>query len=72
MYFRNYRLRKTWLDQCQKICVSEDPSTDNMTNGSKQCRNLNEAPLKYLLITVKVVVLGKISFSDMQNPMAVC
>ena len=30
------------------------------------------APLQYLLITVKVVVLEKVSFSDTQNPKAVC
>ena len=30
-----------------------------------------EAPLEYLLITLKVVVLEKVSFSDTQNPKAV-
>ena len=30
------------------------------------------APLEYLLVTVKVVALEKVSFSDKQNPMAVC
>ena len=29
-------------------------------------------PLKYLLITVKVVALEKVSFSDTQYPNAVC
>ena len=28
--------------------------------------------LQYLLITVKVVALEKVSFSDTQNPKAVC
>ena len=28
------------------------------------------APLQYLLITVKLVVLEKVSFSDTQNPKA--
>ena len=28
--------------------------------------------LQYLLITVKVVALEKVSFSDKQNPKAVC
>ena len=72
MYFRNYRLKKTWLDQRQKIGVSEDPSTDDMANGSKQFCNLNEAPLQYLLISVNVVVLEKVSFSDIKNPKTVC
>ena len=30
------------------------------------------APLQYLLITVKVVALEKVSFSDTQNPKGVC
>ena len=33
---------------------------------------LMAAPLQYLLITVKVVALEKVSFSDTQNPKAVC
>ena len=40
MYFRNYRLEKTWLDKCLKSCVSQDSSTDNMANGSKHCCNV--------------------------------
>ena len=35
MYFRNYGLRKTWLDKCVKNSVLEDPSTGNMVNGPK-------------------------------------
>ena len=30
------------------------------------------APLQYLFITVKVVASEKVSFSDQQNPKAVC
>ena len=30
------------------------------------------APLQYLLITVNVVVLGKVSFSETKNPEVVC
>ena len=33
---------------------------------------LMAAPLQYLLITVKVVALKKVSFSDTQNPKALC
>ena len=33
---------------------------------------LMAAPLQYLLITVKVVALEKVSFSDTQNSKAVC
>ena len=45
MYFQYLGLRKTWLNKCLKGCVSEDPPTDNMGNGLKQCRNLNESTL---------------------------
>ena len=37
MYFRNYGLRKTWLDNYVESPVSEDPSTNNMINGPKHC-----------------------------------
>ena len=30
------------------------------------------APLQYLLIIVKVVPLGKVSFSDIQKPKSIC
>ena len=42
MYFRKYRLQKTWLDKCLKSRVSQEPSTNNMANGSKYCCNLND------------------------------
>ena len=35
MIFRNYRLRKTWLDQCLKSVVIEDLSALNMLKGPK-------------------------------------
>ena len=35
MYFRNYGLPKTWLDQCLKSPVSEDPRKSNMVNTLK-------------------------------------
>ena len=35
MYFRNYVLRKTWLDQHLKSPISEDPSESNMENAPK-------------------------------------
>ena len=37
MYFPNYGLRKTWLDQCLKSPVPEDPSKSNMVNAPKLC-----------------------------------
>ena len=42
MYFRNYGLPKTWLDQCLKSPVSEDPSKSNMVIALKHCGNLRD------------------------------
>ena len=35
MFIRNYGLRETWLDNCLKNPVSEDPLRSNMVNGPK-------------------------------------
>ena len=43
MYFQNYGLPKTWLDQCLKSSVSEDPSKSNMVNAPKFSSNLKDA-----------------------------
>ena len=67
MYFRNYGLPKTWLDQRLKCPVSEDPTKSNMVNAPKPCSNLKDTSLPYLLITGKSIVLEKISVSDIQN-----
>ena len=67
MYFRNYGLPKTWLDQCLKSPVSEDPTKSNMINVLKDCSNLKDTSLQYLLITGKSIVLQKVSVSDIQN-----
>ena len=42
MYFRNYALRKTWLDICPKSPDSKDPLTGNIVNGFKHCCDLNQ------------------------------
>ena len=42
MYFRNYGLPKTSLDQCLKSPVSEHPSKNDMVNAPKHCSNLKE------------------------------
>ena len=67
MYFRNYGLPKTWLDQSLKSPVSEDPTKSNMVNKPKHCSNLKDTSLPYLLITGKSIVLQKVSFSHIQN-----
>ena len=43
MCFCTYRLRKTWLDKCQKIPVSEEHSSGNMVNGRKHSSKLNDS-----------------------------
>ena len=44
MYFGYYGLPKTWLDQCLKSPVSEDPSKSNMVNAPKHCSKFNDSP----------------------------
>ena len=67
MYFRNYGLPKTWLDQCLKSPVSEDPTKSNMVNAPKHCSNLKDSSLPYLLITAQSIVLQNISLIHIQN-----
>ena len=43
IYFRNYALRKLWLDICPKSPVSKDPLLDNMLNGFKHCCDLENS-----------------------------
>ena len=43
MYFRNYRLSKTWLDQSLKSAVLENPPTVNMLKGPRHWRNLHDS-----------------------------
>ena len=67
MYFRNYGLPKTWLDQTLKSPVSEDPTKSNMVNAPKHCSNLKNTSLPYLLITGKSIVIQKVSFTHLKN-----
>ena len=67
MYFRNYGLPKTWLDQCLKSPISEDPTKSNMVNAPKNNSSLKDTSLTYLLITGKSIVLEKVSVSHIQN-----
>ena len=72
MYFWNYWLRKTWLDQYLKKCVSQDASTDNIGNGKKHCCNLNDSTFTIFITHCGRNYVKKVSFSDIKNPMAVC
>ena len=62
MYFLNYCLRKTRLDKCLTRRVSEDPSTDNMANGSKHCCNLNDSTTTIFLTLCEGNYVGESSF----------
>ena len=37
MYFRNFGLRKTWLNKSLKCPLSEDLLTSNMLKRTKHC-----------------------------------
>ena len=49
MYFGNYGLPKTWLDQCLKSSVSEYPSKSNIVNAANHCSNLKDSPFAILI-----------------------
>ena len=59
MYFRKNRLRETWLDKCLNSRVSEDPSTENMINGSKHCWNLNDSTFTIFINQCEDNCIGK-------------
>ena len=41
MYFQNYGLRNTCLDNCPERPTSDDVSTSNIVNGPKYWCNIN-------------------------------
>ena len=49
MYFRNYGLPKTWLDQCVKSPVSENPSKSQLVNAPEHSSNLKGSPFTIFL-----------------------
>ena len=67
MCFQNYGVHKTWLDECLKSLVSDDPTKSNMVNAPKHCANLKDTSLPYLLITGRSIALQKVSLSDVKN-----
>ena len=67
MYFPNYGLPITWLDQYLKSPLSEYPTKRNMVNAPKHCSNLKDTSLPYLLTTAKSIVLQKVSVSYVEN-----
>ena len=54
MYFGNYGLPKTWLDQCLKSSVSEYPSKRNMLNAPKHCSYLQDSPFSTIIDHLEV------------------
>ena len=62
MYFRKYRLWKTWLVRCLTSRVTEHPSTDKMVNGSKHCLNLNESASTIFINNCEGNCVGNSSF----------
>ena len=67
MYFENYGLRKRWLDERLKNRLSEDPSTSNIVKGRNTVAFWTKVPLPYLLITVNIIQLEKVSFSTIKK-----
>ena len=62
MYSRKHWLRKTYLDKCLKSRISEDPSTNNLENGSKHCCNMSDSSFIMLINRDKGNSLGKSHF----------
>ena len=65
--FRNYGLPKTWLDQCLKSPISEDPTKSNMVNAPKHCSNLRDTSFTIFINHWEVTFLTKVSVGDIQN-----
>ena len=72
MYLRKYRLRKTWLHKSLTSRVSEHPSSDNMGDGSKHCRNLNGSTFTIFINHCEGNNVGKVAFSAIESPKIVC
>ena len=72
MYFWKYRLPKIWLDKRLKAVFQITLRQTTRQMGPNTFAISMAEPLQYLLRTVKVVALEKVSCSDTQNPKAVC
>ena len=62
MYFRNYGLPKTLLDQFLKSLLSEDPTKSNMVNAPKNCSNLRDTSFTIFINHWEVNCLTKSLF----------
>ena len=72
MYFRDYRLSKTWLDHSLESPVSVPPSIINVLMGAKHLWNLYEGTFIIFLMKLKGNDLQNISFIGILNLRGVC
>ena len=72
MYFRNYRLRRTWLEKCLKRAISCYPSIVNMLKCPKHFCNLYNSTFIVFFITLGEIKLENINLSNMRNLRAIC
>ena len=63
MYFGNYRLGKTSLDQCLKSTVSERPLTVSMLKGPKYLYNLHDSTFTIFFTTLWEIDLENVALS---------
>ena len=72
-HFRNYRLRKTWVDKNLKSPLSDHSlrvSTSRLPNSAKICTSANFH--LFFFITLGKIELKNISLTHMSNFRTVC
>ena len=72
MYFRKYRLWKSWLGHSLKSCVSEQAFTVNMWKCPKYLQNLHESLFIIFFMILIEVDLENMSPSVWINLKGVC
>ena len=72
MYFRNYRLWKTWLDHSPKSAVSEHALTVNMWKRPKYLRKLHKSTFIMFFIILREIDFENVSPSVRWNRWGVC
>ena len=72
MYFGKYWFEKYGQINVQKAVFQRTPREKTRQMGQHTVAILMTGPLQYQLNTVNVVAFEKVSFSDTQNPKAVC
>ena len=65
--FWNYRLTKSWLDQCLKTTVIQQHSTAILLKSFKHLRNLHGNTCIIFLITLGKIELQNVSVNNMWN-----